>query len=187
MQDGFGVLIKWLLIALAAVICLYFIALRLLRGRGAPESGKNAGSGAGKALLDGFPGLEAAFVWLDARLMQAGKRRVLVSIKQEWCCEDREGKTDRPIRTRPSMLECRVGNEVSQYALDLYSKKEYMSGEEVRLLQSEIVSRCRRFAPYRRYRVYTHRVTRSFEIPDGFSPEWEETVIVKEEFDTEID
>ena len=187
MQDGFGVLIKWLLIALAAAVCLYLVALRLLRGRGAPGDGKDADGDARKALLDGFPGLEAAFIWLDARLMQAGKRRVLVSLKQEWCCEDREGKTDRPIRTRPSMLECRVGNDVSEYALDLYAVRGYMSEEEVRLLQREIVSRCRRFAPYRRYRVYTHRVTRSFEIPEGFSPAWEETVIVKEEFDTEID
>ena len=187
MEDGFGTLIKWLLIALAGVVLLYLVALRLLRGRGAANGGKSAEENAREALLADFPGLEAAFVWLDARLMQAKKRRVLVSLKQEWCCEDREGKTDRPIRFRPSSIECRVGNDASGYALDLYAGRAYMTEEEVRLLQKEIVSRCRRLVPYRRYRVHTRRVTRSFEIPEGFEPAWEETVIVKEEFDTEID
>ncbi len=62
-----------------------------------------------------------------------------------------------------------------------------MTEEEVRLLQKEIVTRCRRFVPHRRCRVHTYRTTRSFEIPEGFAPAWEETVIVMEEFITEID
>ena len=185
MQDDFGVLIRWLLIALAGVVLLYFIALRALRGRGGRDKG--AGDEAREALLVDFPGLTAAFTWLDAKLLCAKKRRVLVSLRQEWCCEDLEGKTDRPVRFRPRLLECRVEGDMEEYRLDLYAGREYMTEEEVRLLQREIVTRCRTLLPYRRYRVHTYRTTRSFEIPDGFEPAWEETVIVKEEFATEID
>ena len=198
-QDDFGVFIKWLLIILAGVILVFLLVYQYMKKRKFQTDTSDALEGRSKhlkqsaaedaeqnALLEKYPELKDAFVWLDKLLLTAKKQSVWIALRQRWCCEDREGVTDRPIRFCPSLIECRVGKMIETYSLDCFAEDTYFTDEEVKSLNKAIVARCKFFLPYRRYRLATYRTTRAFEVPDGFEPAWEETVIVKEEYVIEV-
>ena len=141
-----------------------------------------------KEIKEEYPGLEEAFIWLDGMLMlNREEKEIRVRLLQEWCCEDRTGEKQAPLAVRPAEIRFAVGDPEQDGAeecchIDGFLEDDYLTADDIRILNWGLVERCKLFVPFRIYELRTDRVTRRFTAPECVQVNWLDPVAVKEDY-----
>ena len=66
--------------------------------------------------------------------------------------------------------------------IDGLLEDDYLTADDIRILNWGLVERCKLFVPFRIYELRTDRVTRRFTAPEGVQVNWLDPVAVKEDY-----
>lgn len=193
---GINTVILYILAAiLVGLLCFLMIrnALKMRKLKDRNETGQFEGMPRSdkqielKLLLQKYPCLAKTFEWLDARLMEQSKAAFIqIELLQTWCCEDKQGKAEMPIRCRPEKLVFTVDQTSRYWKISGFKPEQYLTSDQVKLLSWGIMERCRTLLPFRQYHMRVKRTTRTHHIDNNIPVQWKNYTAVKEDYTIEI-
>lgn len=131
--------------------------------------------------------LEDLFVWFDARLMENRKAHdIKAELISQWCCEDRSGKADYPMRSRPAEMTFTAGGKKQSHTIDWDREDRFLTLSETKLVAWGLMQRCNTLIPFRFYRMEVHRSIRTFTIKNDVPVAWQDDTATLENYTINI-
>ena len=155
-----------------------------IRENGMSESEK---SEAIEQVLKAHPYLSGGVVWLNEQLLLSRRAKtVVVTLAQEWCCEDKKGTQPVPARCRPAVMTFAADGETHQLRLEGYAPEEYLTEAESRLMGWCLMKQCRMLIPFKQYNLRVKRITRKFFVENDVPVKWKKKTVTMETYMVEI-
>ena len=191
MDNIFNIIIKGLLLVIIAFLLYWMIRKwtqdKQLAGSGL-EGSVRANTRAEKkqaleALKKTYPPLGEMMIWLNARLMENKKKHDMeIFLESEWCCEDKTGRADAPIKARPCVLRFTCEDKTEEHPIRWEKETDHLSANETKLLAWGVMQSAQMLVPYRFYRLEVKRSRRTFHVENNVPVRWEDDTAVRENF-----
>ena len=131
--------------------------------------------------------IEDMFIWFNARLMENRKEHdIKAELISEWCCEDKSGKADLPMRSRPAALSFRAGGKTQTYDIDWEHEEQFLTLSDTKLVAWGLLQQCSTLIPFRFYRMEIHRSIRTFSVKNDVPVAWQDDTATLENYSINI-
>lgn len=134
-----------------------------------------------------YPCIEDAFIWFNARLMENRKEHdIKAELISEWCCEDKSGKADMPMQSRPASLSFQAGGKTQSYDINWEHEDSSISLSDTKLVAWGLLQQCSTLIPFRFYRMEIHRSIRTFSVKNDVPVAWQDDTATLESYSINI-
>lgn len=191
MDNLTGVISKFLLIAFLAFFSWWLFKLWRKRKLFGTEAEADPDLGETRAqkkqrlsmLQAKYKCIEDLFVWFDARLMENRKLHdIKAELSSEWCCEDKSGTADYPMRTRPCRITFEADGKKQSLELEWDRETRFLTLSETKLVAWGLMQRCNTLIPFRFYRMEVHRSIRTFTVKNDVPVAWQDDTATLENY-----
>ena len=195
MKDTIGIISQFLLLALLAFFLWWLLKTWRKKKTFGMEEDEKSIFGETRAqkkqrlddLKQKYECIEDLFIWFDARLMENRKAHdIKAELISEWCCEDKSGKADYPMRSRPSEMTFTSGGRRQSFALEWDREDRFLTQSETKLLAWGLMQRCSTLIPFRFYRMEVHRSIRTFTVRNDVPVAWQDDTTTLENYSINI-
>ena len=195
MENIASIISKFLLIALAAFFAWWLLKAWRRRKTFGAQAEEDSIFGETRAqkkqrlddLKQKHQCVEDLFIWFDARLMENRKAHdIKAELISEWCCEDKTGKADYPMRSRPSEMTFASGGRTQRFSLDWDREDSFLTASETKLLAWGLMQRCSTLIPFRFYRMEARRSIRTFTVKNNVPVAWQDDTATLESYTISI-
>jgi len=191
MDNIVNIIIKGILLVIIAFLLYWMIRKwtqdKQLAGSGLAGQERAQTRASKKEILEHikkqYPGLGDMMIWVNARMMENKKHHNMeIVLESEWCCEDKTGKADAPIKARPAKVVFTCKGKTEAYAIHWKSETDFLGPESTKLVAWGIMQSAQMLVPYRFYRLEVKRSRRTFHVDNGVPVNWEDDTAVLENF-----